>query len=384
MRLAVYTDYQYCTDGRHRYGERAFVLFLDGLRPLLQRLVLIGRIRPQPRTSHYRLSPQTELVGVPHYASLMHPLSVLRSLLSSARLFWRTLDHVDVVWVLGPYPHALLLAAIALLRRRRLVLGVRQDTRAYIRSRRPRQRFAHLAADTLEALWRMLSRRVAVIVVGPRLARQYRHSRRLLSIDVSLVRAADIVAPSVPASRSYDGELSVLTVGRIDAEKNPLLLADILALLSAADDLSRWRLLVCGEGPMREQLQRRFAELRLAHRVQMLGYVPIDGGLHQLYRHSHLFLHVSLTEGFPQVLVEAFAAGLPAVATAVGGVPAAARDAALLIPPDDAAAAAHALRRLADEPALRRRLVAHALRRAEASTLERETARVVEFLAARS
>ena len=76
--------------------------------------------------------------------------------------------------------------------------------------------------------------------------------------------------------------------------------------------------------------------------------MPIDGGLLDLYRNSHAFLHVSLTEGFPQVLVEAFASGLPAVATAVGGVAAAAGDAALLIEPQDAAAAAEALERIAD------------------------------------
>ena len=98
---------------------------------------------------------------------------------------------------------------------------------------------------------------------------------------------------------------------------------------------------------MREQLQERLAELALGDRVELLGYVPIDGGLLDLYRTSHAFLHVSWTEGFPQVLVEAFASGLPTVATAVGGVPAAATGAAMLIEPDDAAAAAEALERIA-------------------------------------
>ena len=76
-------------------------------------------------------------------------------------------------------------------------------------------------------------------------------------------------------------------------------------------------------------------------------------GLLDLYRSSHAFLHVSWTEGLPQTLFEAFAAGLPVVATAVGGVPAAVGDAALLVEPGDADPPAAELLRLAGDEALR-------------------------------
>src|SRR5262249_44118083 len=158
-----------------------------------------------------------------------------------------------------------------------------------------------------------------------------------------------------------------------DAEKNPLLLADIVQRLrageGAGDGARRWRLLVVGDGPLREQLAERVAELGVAESVELLGYVPIDNGLLDLYRRSHAFLHVSLPEGFPQVLVEAFASGLPTVATAVGGVRAAAEGAALLIEPDEASAAAAALARIADDGALRARLIEAGLERARGGTL---------------
>ena len=115
-------------------------------------------------------------------------------------------------------------------------------------------------------------------------------------------------------------------------------------------------------------------------RAELRGYVPIEGGLLDLYRESHMFLHVSFTEGLPQVLFEAFAAGLPTVATRVGGVSEAAGDSALLIGPDDAEAAAVELERLAGDEQLRRRLIESGLRRARDHTLDAECDRVLNFI----
>jgi glycosyltransferase involved in cell wall biosynthesis len=175
--------------------------------------------------------------------------------------------------------------------------------------------------------------------------------------------------------RSYDGDLIALSVGRLDAEKNPLLLADVLARLEP-----RWRLVVCGDGPLAGDLAARLDELGLADRAEMRGYVPVDSGLADLYRSSHAFLHVSHTEGMPQVLIEAFAARLPVVATAVGGVPALADGAALLVPPDDPEAPARELERIGSDAELRERLTEAGAERAREHTLEAETRRLADFL----
>ena len=95
-----------------------------------------------------------------------------------------------------------------------------------------------------------------------------------------------------------------------------------------------------------------------------------------------MFLHVSRTEGLPQVLAEAQAAGIPIVATAVGGVPGAIDHGrnGLLIPPDDAGAAVDALKRLRLDADLRASLITEGLRRAEAETMEAQLAVVAAFL----
>ena len=95
-----------------------------------------------------------------------------------------------------------------------------------------------------------------------------------------------------------------------------------------------------------------------------------------------MFLHVSLTEGVPHVLVEALSSGTPIIATDVGGVRAALDDGAagLLVPPDDGAALTTALFQLVDDDRLRSQLVEHGLGLARERTLESEAARVAAFL----
>jgi glycosyltransferase involved in cell wall biosynthesis len=314
--------------------------------------VLIGRSGGDEASAHYALPGGIDFAPLTHYASLANPRSAMWALVRSPRQLWRALDDVDVLWALGPSPHAMLLVALGRLRRRRVVIGVRQDWPSYVRNRHPDRRSLHFTANVMERLWRALARRLPLV-------------------------PADAVAASPPV-RDYDGELRILSVGRLDEEKNPLLLADVLGLL--VKSAPRWRMLVCGEGPLEGALASRLAELGLSDHVELLGYVPMGDGLFELYRASHVLLHVSLTEGFPQVLIEAFASGLPVVATAVGGVPDGVGTSALLIAPDDAAAAAAALRRVVEEPSLRAELVQSGLERAKELTFETQIARLAAFL----
>jgi glycosyltransferase involved in cell wall biosynthesis len=376
----VYTDYVYLRVDGVLYAERAFALFLAALQSQVERLVLIGRLAPTGVKGRYALPGELELVPLAHYDSLANPLAVGRSLAASAHQMWRALDDVDVIWVLGPYPHAILLAIVARLRRRGVALGVRQNWPLYVRMRRPGRQWMHRAAVAMEWIWRRLARRLPVVTVGAELSAQYAHAPARLELSVSLVRASAVGAPSPPPHFGPDSELVALSVGRLDEEKNPLLLAEVLARLRSVDP--RWRLRVVGEGDLAPTLEQCLRDLALIEHAELLGYVAMGEDLLELYRSSHALLHVSWTEGFPQVLIEAFASGLPVVATAVGGVRAGVGDAAILIPPGDAQAAVEALRTIATDAAARERLVAAGLERARELTLEAQTARLVSFLVA--
>lgn len=381
MRVAVYTDQRYWRAGDGRlHTARAFVAFVGELARNVDELVLLGRLDDEPGPEAEPVPEEVRFAALPSYGDAADPVALLRALGGSLRRFWRTLDDVDVVWVLGPYPLALALAALARLRRRAVVLGVRQDLPAYIRARRPGRPLAHAAALGLEKAWRGLARRCRVVVVGPALARNYARAKEVLPIYVSLVRDDDVVAEPRPVTSGSGAPKRLLAVGRLDAEKNPLLLADVLAGLNATGP--RWHLDVCGDGPLREALAARLAETGQRAQAALHGHVPAGDELWSLYRDSDALLHVSLTEGFPQVLIEAFAAGLAVVATDVGGVRDGVGDAAELIAPADAAAAIAAIERIESQPALRQARVQAGLTLARSHTIGAEAARVARFLEA--
>lgn len=383
MRLGVYCDYSYRVDAQGVVtAELPFSIFVEALAAHFDALTVIGR----QGTSHDRYPYPVvgaRLVGLPHYNSGGDMTAVLRTIPGAIRRFWRALDTLDVVWILGPNPpQAIVFALLARLRRRRVVLGVRQNLPELIRHRRPGQRLVLGAAVALELTFRALARRLPVVVVGHDLARLYRHGRSVHTLLVSLLKRSDLLPAAEDARRYDEPALVMLSVGRLDPEKNPVLLADVLAGALRQDP--RWRLEVCGDGPLAAALHARADELGVGDRMLMHGYVPIDDGLWDFYRRAHALVHVSMTEGAPQVILEAFAARLPVVATAVGGVGALVTGAGLLAAPGDASAAAIALNRLVAEPELRARLIEAGHARASAHTMDAECSRLAGFLSTNS
>lgn len=383
MRLGVYSDISYRSDGETLSTHQAFVRFVTGLPPRVSELVLFGRLDPRPGRSHYALpAERVRFVPLPHYARVTAVGAQLAAVRGTVAAFARELEDLDAVWIFGPHPVALVLASVARRRGKPLFLGVRQDYPTYIANRLPSRKWAWAipVAHGLDRAFRLLARAAPTVALGDELARKYAGGRApVLTTGFSLVPRSELASLDEALSKPWDEELRLLSVGRLDVEKNPLLLADALAALRRRD--RRWRLTVAGDGPLRPALEDHARELGVSDAVELLGYVASGPALWELYRRSHAFLHVSFTEGLPQVLFEAQAAGLPIVATAVGGVPAALRGGAagLLVQPADAAAAVAAIERLEADEGLRRRLIAAGLENAAAETMESQLDRVAEF-----
>jgi glycosyltransferase involved in cell wall biosynthesis len=386
VRLGVFYDLPYRSDGRTFSADLPIVRFITSLPPRVEEVVLFGRLNPSPGTGIYALPAEhVRLVPLPFYPSIFDIRRLVAAFPGSCRRFSAELENVDAVWLFGPNPLAILFALIALARRKQVFLGVRQDYPEYIGARLPseRWRWALPLANLMEHAFRLISRRAPTTVEGEQIARNYRVGRApVLSTGLSLISENELVPLDTALARSWDGEIKLVTVGRIDPEKNPLLLLDIAEGLRSRDP--RWKLAVVGDGPLREEMERAIAERSLGDAVELLGYVPNGKPLWDVYRSSHGFLHVSLTEGHPQVFFEAEAAGLPIVATDVGGVSIALDHGTrgVLVPPRDAAAAVGALERLAVDAGLREQLIRAGLEHMQSQTMEAHLDKVADFFAA--
>jgi glycosyltransferase involved in cell wall biosynthesis/peptidoglycan/xylan/chitin deacetylase (PgdA/CDA1 family) len=384
MRLAIYMDHIYAADAAGVSTEHAVMLFALELAPRLGEVTVLGRLDPEPRRAPYPIAgPGVRFTALPHYESLRELMMFARVVRRSCAVLGRELHQLDAVWLFTPSPLSLIFAAMARRRGVPVIFGVRQDTSQYFANRLPSPRWVWVLplARAADQLQRLLARRVPTTVVGHDLARKFGADRNpVLEMGVSLVRRADITTLASARSKAWNGELRLLMVGRIEQEKNPLLIVDVIAALRSHDP--RWTVDVVGEGPLAEPLRQYANELGVGDAVRLCGYVPQGPELQAIYRQAHAFVHVSLTEGLPQVIFEAQAAGLPIVGTDVGGVSAALANgvSGLLVPPRDVSAMTEALERLRDNVALRNRLIEAGLRTAETQTMDHHVARVSSFI----
>jgi glycosyltransferase involved in cell wall biosynthesis len=141
----------------------------------------------------------------------------------------------------------------------------------------------------------------------------------------------------------------IVAAGRLSPEKGFDVLIEAAASVLAADPAAG--IVIFGEGPLRPELERQVRDRGLAGRVVLPGF---RSDLDALLAAADVVTLPSFTEGLPNVALEASAAGIPVVATAVGGTPEviAAGDTGFLVPPGRPDELAASLARLLRDPRL--------------------------------
>jgi glycosyltransferase involved in cell wall biosynthesis len=134
--------------------------------------------------------------------------------------------------------------------------------------------------------------------------------------QVAVIRNGGRFPARTPARVAPVGSFHIGTVSRLVPVKGLDLFLDIASAVRREIPAARFSIL--GDGPLRRDLVRRAAELRLGDGVVFLPPRPDP---FEYYRSLDLYLNTSLHEGLPLSVVEAMAAGTPVISAAVGGIP---------------------------------------------------------------
>lgn len=190
------------------------------------------------------------------------------------------------------------------------------------------------------------------------------------------VDLAPFLQPAAPIERGAWGfgpdHVVLVYVGRLGPEKNLTFL--LRAFAGVAQAYPQARLLIVGDGPERDNLEDRARRSDLTGRVHFAGMIDYS----ELPRHlasCDAFVTASVTEVHPLTVIEALAAGLPALGIRSPGIQDTIEDGVNgLLSGDDVAEFTAMLTRLVSEDALRRRLAAQARPSAERYDVKRTSA----------
>lgn len=164
--------------------------------------------------------------------------------------------------------------------------------------------------------------------------------------DIARIEAAE-PAHALRENLGLPGRRVVGIVAKLSPVKGHRHFLEAAAFVAKAhDDVS---FLIVGDGPERERLEWAAADLGLAEKVHFVG---VRDDVPSLMKMMDVFVLSSVSEGSPNVVLEAMAAGVPVVATKVGGVPELVSSGVngLLVEPRDAADLARAVRKLLENP----------------------------------
>lgn len=138
-------------------------------------------------------------------------------------------------------------------------------------------------------------------------------------VDAELFSPGDQAEARKKLDLPADARIALMVGNLVDLKGQHLMIEALPRLRQAQPDAD-WRLLLVGKGENRDKLRAQAAAIGLAEQVIMPGAQPAND-LPDWYRAADVMVLASSREGWPNVVLEAFAAGLPVIGTPVGGVP---------------------------------------------------------------
>ena len=389
MRLGLVLD-QIIFEHSGQYStDEAFIRFVEALASRsFERIDFCSRVLAVPSAAPYFLAPALfsvcRLPWYPNITALFLKSPILLPRIE--RLLENLMSSWDILMACGVHPITCLALRVARRRSVPMLLCIRGDIEADIRCKyRGLRRLTGLVAARVTTA--LIRRGTAVVSVG---RDDYPFLSRMGPVHIffdSKFGEEDLL-PTPRAHRGRNKPIRLLYVGRISPEKGLEVLLEAMPLLLSEISPTPVSLTITGAdfygSNYGEKFRARVVNSALAEFVTLTGYVPHGAVLFELYDSHDIVVLPSFTEGFPQVLFEAMARGLPVVATTAGGIPRIIRnrDNGLLVAPGDATALVTAISELVADQELYYRLSFEGLRCAKSHTRQTEITSMRTFMEA--
>lgn len=357
------------SQGRLRM-DRGYGSLVDALAQHFHQIVVCNPVASFdiPGAQYEPRSTNISVEALPYYGRVTRALLRLPK---CAGLIWRASRSWRLLYIMLPSPLGIIGFLCARARKIPIVLSMEGDLDAqYERGRY--HGMSRLAARAVVWLFERATQwmvdRAPTITQGEGLYRKYkRNGNSVVNIPWSPI-TSDMIAQRDDSCTGP--RIRLLFVGALLERKG------IFVLLESAKLLRRYMdnfvLTYVGTGPFAGELAQRVANADLAGQVELKGGIYVESELLREFDAADVFVFPTYAEGFPRVIFEAMARGLPVISTRVSGIPGVLKEGqdALLVSPGSPNEVAEAVLKVVCDPTLRRNLIRRGREIAQEYTLE--------------
>lgn len=320
--LLIFDDQVLYFDGFNYSSDEAHILFMIGLSNHFSELSFVARILPERRTGMYVIPDDIDIIELPHYDSVPQLLTrKLKLIPVIIRILHKKIDKWSFIWVSWPTPIALLIILIAKIFNKKSIISlvVRQNLNELVRLRyKGISKFIGLFIIEFIDFWgRLWKQNLTVFTVGQEMFKKYSKIYPSVFLTKLPPLSKKHIIKSLETTEKQEEFINLLYVGRLEPEKG------IDILLQAVGNLKKKmmiNLFIGGSGADEIKLRKMVDDLGINDAVFFLGYVKFGQELFNLYSKADYFILPSLSEGFPNVIMEAMAFGVAIVSSDVGGI----------------------------------------------------------------
>lgn len=373
-------------DGKTYGTKSSLYVFIKNLLPFFKEITICAptkRITGHISTKHYLLfqEPEIKIMRLPYW----------RSFIDFCNKFYRifpALLHIapnlvkatDFLWVRLPSLSGIMFFLLAKIYHKPIVIDIGGNIcEAWRRMRYQgaKKILAKLVSFILHKITTFMVSSTLTIVTGKELYDLYKGKAKSIA---SFIRSSFRERDLTYRINTCEGKIiKLLYVGQMLMDKGIFYFLD--AIRKLLDENYPVKLTMVGSGPDENKIRERIKMLEISNRVKLRGYIPFGKHLFQIYRDSDILImpSASYPEGFPRVIIEAFAFSLPVIATDIGGARniVVNEETGLLIRPRSSEMIYQAVKRIINDEVLRKKVIRNSYIFAKQHTMEKEIRQII-------